>query len=63
MGMEQAPDTKEKSAESIIGMVSGPLPKYGLLQDANLCEKIEKSTKNETSGKFFNAIDGSVIPW
>ncbi|ROV86999.1 hypothetical protein VMCG_10824 [Cytospora schulzeri] len=44
MGMEQAPDTKEKSAESIV-------------------RTIEKSTKEETSGKFFNAIDGAVIPW
>ncbi|KAK7949583.1 aflatoxin biosynthesis ketoreductase nor-1 [Apiospora saccharicola] len=44
MGMEQAPDTKAKSAESIIGMVEG-------------------ATKEATSGKMFNAIDGAVIPW
>ncbi|KAH6647938.1 NAD(P)-binding protein [Truncatella angustata] len=50
MGLEQAPDTKEKSAQSIIDIIAYQL-------------KIEKATRKETSGKFFNAIDGAIIPW
>ncbi|KAK8108111.1 uncharacterized protein PG998_010124 [Apiospora kogelbergensis] len=61
MGMEKAPDTKEKSAESIIGMVST----FSIMlacEDAHK-QKVENATKESTSGKMFNAIDGAVIPW
>lgn len=66
MGMEKAPNTIEEAVTKTMAAVSffqcsvtGGIAPTTILT----ITKIDSSTREKTSGKFLNVIDGTEFPW
>lgn len=62
MGMELAPNTLEESTSKTMAIVRG-LCVWRYLSNWLIPSQLDSATRENTSGKFINVVDGTEIPW